>query len=154
MHFKIKAVPNCEEAVEKYYASHSTFHTGDSGLDLFCLTTQTIKANTMSNKIHLGIQVEAVNTSQNSSGFYLYPRSSTGSKTPLRLSNSVGIIDAGYRGELIALVDNMSDKDFTIQAGERYFQICAPTLESINFTLTNVLSETNRGEGGFGSTGK
>ena len=43
--------------------------------------------------------------------YYLYPRSSMGSKTPLRLSNSVGIIDAGYRGNIIGVVDNISDRE-------------------------------------------
>ena len=86
-------------------------------------------------------------------GYYLYPRSSL-SKTPLRLANSVGIIDSSYRGEIMAAVDNISEKDFEIKQGQRLFQLCSPTLEPINYIITDNLSETKRGEGGFGSTGK
>lgn len=86
-------------------------------------------------------------------GFYLYPRSSTGSRTPIRLSNSVGIVDSGYRGPLTAILDNVSDQPFVMHKGERYFQVCAPNLTPISFTVVDQLSDTTRGEGGFGSTG-
>ena len=56
--------------------------------------------------------------------YYLFPRSSI-SKTPLRLANSIGLIDGGYRGELVGMVDNIYDKDFHIKRGERYFQLVA-----------------------------
>ena len=85
-------------------------------------------------------------------GYYLYPRSSI-YKTPLRLSNSVGIIDAGYRGNIMACVDNHGSEDYTIKKGTRLFQICSPDLKELKFKLSNTLSETSRGEGGFGSTG-
>ena len=83
--------------------------------------------------------------------YYLYPRSSI-SRTPLRMSNSVGIIDAGYRGSLMVSVDNISDEGYTIKSGDRLFQVCASTLPPISFELSTTLSETTRGEGGFGST--
>ena len=68
------------------------------------------------------------------------------------MSNSVGIIDAGYRGPLMVSIDNISDDMYEIKQGQRLFQLCSPTLEAISFELTDVLSETTRGEGGFGST--
>ena len=68
------------------------------------------------------------------------------------MANSVGIIDAGYRGTIMAAVDNTSDEVYTVRPGQRLFQICGPTLEPVSFELTNTLSETSRGEGGFGST--
>lgn len=96
-------------------------------------------------------------------GYYLYPRSSI-VKTSFRLSNSVGIIDAGYRGEIMAVVDNIdSASNDTKVCINRYmppmsrmFQICSPTLEP--FIVKIVESEdslglTERGSGGFGSTG-
>ena len=94
-------------------------------------------------------------------GYYLYPRSSTGTKTPLRLSNSVGIIDSGYRGNIIAAFDNRdssNDGDFKVEKGSRVVQICPPEL-SYPVLVEIVdnesdLGTTNRGEGGFGSTGK
>ena len=92
-------------------------------------------------------------------GYYLYPRSSTGTKTPLRLSNSVGIIDSGYRGNITAVFDNISGMPFTIEKYQRLVQICPPNL-SFPFMVTLVENvgelsgETLRGSGGFGSTGK
>ena len=91
----------------------------------------------------------------------MYPRSSTGTKTPLRLSNSVGIIDSGYRGNIIAAFDNrdtMSNSSgFKVERGSRVGQICPPEL-SYPVLVEIVQNEsdlgtTNRGEGGFGSTG-
>ena len=83
--------------------------------------------------------------------YYLYPRSSI-SKTPLRMSNSVGIIDSGYRGDIMVSLDNISDEIYEIKKYQRLFQLCSPILAPISFELTNNLSETTRGEGGFGST--
>jgi dUTP pyrophosphatase len=85
--------------------------------------------------------------------FLLVPRSSI-SKTPLRMANSIGIIDAGYRGSLKVVVDNISENDFVIKEGTKLFQICSPNLEEINVILTDTLSNTERGTGGFGSSNK
>ena len=94
-------------------------------------------------------------------GYYLYPRSSI-SKTKMRMSNSVGIIDAGYRGELIAAVDTIgvygSEETIgPIPKFDRYFQICAPNLSPFSIRIVaseNELGKTERGAGCFGSTGK
>lgn len=90
-------------------------------------------------------------------GFYLYPRSSTGGKTPLRLANSVGIIDSGYRGPLISVFDNWKKDDFEIQEGQRLVQICSPDLTYPIYVILvdseEELGKTKRGSGGFGSTG-
>ena len=85
--------------------------------------------------------------------FKLYARSSTGSKTPLRLANNVGIIDKGYRGPLIACFDNLSEEDFLVEKNMRLVQICGSPLQDITFELVEELSDTTRGVGGFGSTG-
>ena len=94
-------------------------------------------------------------------GFTMVPRSSLGSKTPLRMSNSIGIIDSGYRGDLMAFVDclNYPDKfgdEFLIEKNSRLFQICSPNLGKIIVKIVSSeseLGETARGTGGFGSTG-
>jgi len=97
------------------------------------------------------------NTSILPVGFYLYPRSSTGTKTPLRLANSVGIIDSGYRGPLIAAFDNWKQDEFLVQEGQRLVQICAPDLSYPLYIILvdkeEDLGKTLRGSGGFGSTG-
>ena len=83
----------------------------------------------------------------------LVPRSSIW-RTSLRQANSIGIIDAGYRGHIMVPVDNISNEDYIIKPGERLFQIVHPLLKPIEVELTDTLSETERGSGGFGSTGK
>ena len=107
-------------------------------------------------------------------GYYMYPRSSL-SKTRLRLANSVGIIDAGYRGHLTGMFDvvnidnnnnsnnsnnnhNNSEADFWGRKFDRYVQICAPGLVPILVQVVDSIEElggeTVRGGGGFGSTGR
>jgi len=144
----LKILPENQE-VRDLYSNHSTYHEGDSGLDLFFPSDVVIGPNE-TKIIDLKIKCEAINLGINVS-YYLYPRSSI-SKTPLRMANSVGIIDAGYRGSIMVAVDNRSQESYTIEAGQRLFQICSPVLAPISFELVNALSDTSRGEGGFGST--
>jgi dUTPase len=96
-------------------------------------------------------------TGRYNTGFYMYPRSSI-SKTPLRLANNVGIIDAGYRGHLIGMFDLIYHPSHKIEQFDRYLQICAPGLVPILAELVNSTNdlgeETERGAGGFGSTGR
>ena len=85
-------------------------------------------------------------------GFFLMPRSSI-SKTPLRVSNSIGLIDAGYRGELLAPLDNISEENYLVKKGTRLFQIVNPSLTTFStIEIRDKLSETDRGSSGFGST--
>ena len=70
------------------------------------------------------------------------------------MANSIGVIDSGYRGELMVPVDNPTDDDYMIKPGERLFQIILPNLEEFEVEIVDELSETERGDGGFGSTGK
>jgi dUTP pyrophosphatase len=79
--------------------------------------------------------------------YYLYPRSSI-SSTSMILKNSVGIIDAGYRGNLKAKVSS----EQVAEKGSRYFQICAPDLKPIRVKVVDELTSTTRNTGGFGST--
>ena len=137
-------------------------------IDLFKINDQCVTRKSLSNKINLVITCSMMFVNNLASekkithcGYYLYPRSSTGSKTPLRLSNSVGIIDSGYRGNLIACFDNHGNDDFTINVGDRLVQLCSPNITYP--TLINIVSSQNKLElknstnrrmkGGFGSTG-
>ncbi len=93
--------------------------------------------------------------------YYMYPRSSTGTKTPLRLANSVGIIDSGYRGNIIAAFDNVdNDTDITygVETYQRLVQLCPPDISHPMYVRLvddiKLLGETARGDGGFGSTGR
>ena len=142
------------DQIKTAYTNHQHYNPGDSGIDLFTPETITVKPGETV-KINLQIKCEALhdNDENRNVSYYLYPRSSI-VKTPLRMSNSVGIIDAGYRGEIIACVDNIKDEPYTISLGDRLFQICAGNLEPIEFRVVNELSNTVRGSGGFGSTGQ
>lgn len=141
----------------------------DAGFDLFVPVEEVIQSNTLGYKMNHMIKCSMNRSvyaygspsSEKPVGYYLYPRSSTGTKTPLRLSNSVGIIDSGYRGNIIAAFDNrdtMSNSSgFKVERGSRVVQICPPEL-SYPVLVEIVENEsdlgtTNRGEGGFGSTG-
>ena len=92
-------------------------------------------------------------------GYYMYPRSSI-TKTPLRLANSVGIIDSGYRGNLGAKFDEIEGwVGWESEDYHRLLQICSGTLKPFRVVIVDTVEELNkygdteRGEGGFGSTG-
>lgn len=82
------------------------------------------------------------------------PRSGLAFKHGITVLNSPGTIDADYRGELKVLLVNLSQEDFTIEDGERIAQMVIAEHASANFNLVTALGTTERGAGGFGSTGK
>lgn len=144
MHIKIR--PH-NPAAREQYENHGHYHAGDAGLDLFIMENQVIKAGETA---PLKLQISCETTS--GQPYYLIPRSSI-SKTPLRMSNSIGLIDGGYRGEIIGMVDNIKTEDYEVTAGDRLFQLVAMDGSPISFELVDALSDTTRGTGGFGSTG-
>ena len=156
-----------EEFYEKYVKSvnshnDSLIHNShpDSGFDLY----SPCKIETKERTIKVSMDVKAAMYMVDPSGqlipcvYYLYPRSSI-YKTPFRLANIVGIIDSGYRGHLGCVLDvfDYSDKKESIcSIFTRLVQICSPTLEPFKIILVShdsQLGETERGTGGFGSTG-
>lgn len=133
-----------------------TNHYDDAGLDLYTVDDIVVPAHGMAT-LDFGIRCMRIMQTQMGSvaskcGYLLAPRSSI-SNTPLRMANSVGIIDAGYRGNIMAKVDNISGEDYTIKAGTRLFQICMPDLGPFSVQIGAVAKNTERGAGGFGSTG-
>ena len=125
--------------------------SGDAGLDLVATT---IISETPSQITYgLGIALEIPE------GFVglVFPRSSI-RKTRLQLSNSVGVIDSGYRGELQAtfnkITTTIENQKNDYKVGDRVVQIMIIPHPTIEFNEVNELSNTERGEGGFGSTGK
>ena len=125
--------------------------SGDAGMDL--VATTIISETLGSITYGLGIALEIPE------GFVglVFPRSSI-RKTNLQLSNSVGVIDSGYRGELQATfnkiqgIDNVERENYKV--GDRVCQIIIIPYPPIEFNEVSELSNTERGEGGFGSTGK
>lgn len=82
------------------------------------------------------------------------PRSGLAYKHGIGIVNSPGTIDADYRGEIKVLLVNLSNEPFTVHDGERIAQLVVARHETIAWQPTEVLSETARGTGGYGSTGK
>lgn len=83
----------------------------------------------------------------------IYARSGMATKRHLAPANKVGVIDADYRGEIIVALHNHSEEAQTIEVGERIAQLVVAPFYHVEFEEVDELSETVRGEGGFGSTG-
>ena len=136
------------EKAKKYYENHGHFHQGDAGLDLYVL--EDLEFDVGETKlIKLGISCQP----EDGVAYFLMPRSSI-SKTPLRMSNSIGLIDGGYRGEIMACCDNVKNVRYSVKEGERLFQLVASNCSEIEYEIKEELSDSSRGSGGFGSTGK
>lgn len=84
----------------------------------------------------------------------VFARSSMGVKHGIALSNGVGVIDSDYRGEIHVGLTNLSDSPYTIQPGDRVAQLAVMPVVQANVIPVAELDETDRGAGGFGSTGK
>lgn len=82
------------------------------------------------------------------------PRSGLAAKHGITVLNAPGTIDADYRGEIGVILVNLSNDSFTIQPGERIAQLVVAQYTQVSWQPTTNLEETDRGEGGFGSTGK
>ena len=132
----------------------------DSGFDILSDgVTLDFSISTYGVEMRLGAHFAAVDEKGNPVPYLLLARSST-SLTPLRMSNQIGLADAGYRGELIARVDCVSDSShYIIERGRRLFQVVQhnwlPWKDIIFVNNLNDLpaAPDNRGAGGFGSTG-
>jgi dUTP pyrophosphatase len=137
----------------------------DAGFDLIVPSEVVFNRDVDSKFIDMGIKTEMLycDVSRDvviSTGYYVYPRSSI-SKTPLMLANHVGIVDSGYRGSLIGAfrmllpLDSTEDESYTVEKYTRLLQICHPSLcpVFVVFVDEEQLSSTERGAGGFGSTG-
>ena len=121
-------------------------HPTDSGADLFALQRTVLPPHTVV-KVRTGIAVELP---ENTSGI-IWGKSSVESQGIKALA---GLVDAPYRGELIVCMYNLNDNEFVFEAGQKVAQLVVlPTLYP-TFEEAEELSDTNRGSGGFGSTGK
>ena len=120
-------------------------HPTDSGADLFALERTVLPPHAVT-KVHTGIAVELP---PNTSGI-IWGKSSVESKAVKAMA---GLVDAPYRGELIVCMYNLNDTEFVFEAGQKIAQLVVlPTLYP-TFEEVAQLSDTSRGEGGFGSTG-
>jgi len=150
-----------EESIKKHNESFIQNVYCDSGFDLFVPENVVFQNNIKPTFIDMKIKVEMVQCELSTdnlypSAFYLYPRSSL-SKTELIMANHLGVIDSGYRGSLIGAFRwiNHNSYNYTIESKTRLVQICHPTLSPFYIVIVNEneLTDTERGTGGFGSTG-
>ena len=120
-----------------------------AGADLYALDALTLAPGETA-RVHTGLALEIPD------GYVglIFARSGLATKRGLAPANKVGVIDADYRGEIMVALYNQSSATQTVEAGERVAQlVITPFLQAL-FEESDTLSDTVRGEGGFGSTGK
>ncbi|MEO0102499.1 MAG: dUTP diphosphatase [candidate division WOR-3 bacterium] len=122
---------------------------GSVGLDIVAAENKVIKAKS-SDIIKTGIAIELPPGVEGQ----IRPRSGLAAKFGIGVLNSPGTIDSDYRGEIKVILFNISKKDFLIKKGERIAQIVFSRTIPITWQEVQRLSQTKRGRGGFGSTGK
>jgi hypothetical protein len=131
----------------------------DSGFDLVVpnqvafdtqFATKFIDMRIKSEMVYCDVSIDKITNC----AFTVYPRSSI-SKIPLMLANHTGIIDSGYRGSLIGAFRSLSPQNYVVDRGSRLLQVCHPTLCPIYVVIVDEssLTDSERGAGGFGSTG-
>ena len=139
---KIKKI-NPEAIIPKYS------HEGDAGMDLFSCEDYNLKPGERK-LFAIGFQVEVPEGYE----MQVRPRSGMALKHGITVLNTPGTIDAGYRGEVGVILFNSSPEEYPIKKGDRIAQAVINKFESADIVESEDLSETSRGEGGFGSTGK
>lgn len=146
LHIKI-----LNDSLDDYYNNFLQHYQGDSGIDL--INPMNINVDPLQvGTIDFNIQCEMIDLQDNTySSYRLVPRSSI-SNTSFMMSNSEGIIDAGYRGNIKAKITNISLNKNNINQFDKIFQIVSPTLEPILIKIVTKLSSSDRNNNGFGST--
>ncbi len=121
--------------------------TGDAGCDLFSLENTEIKSGERV-QVRTGIAVEFPE------GYFgaIWDKSGLSHKHGLKTMG--GVVDSGYRGEIMVGVINLSQETYKLEAGHKVAQMIIQKIENVHIEESHELSSTERGEGGFGSTGK
>ncbi len=124
---------------------------GAAGMDLCALTNEPITLKPLERKlIPTGLKMELPKGYE----AQVRPRSGMSIKHGITLVNCVGTIDEDYRGEICIPIVNLSTENFTINNGDRIAQMIIAPVTKANIEIVTELSNTQRGEGGFGSTGR
>ncbi len=122
---------------------------GAAGLDLVAAEDKVIPTKSF-NVVATGIAIELPQGVE----AQVRPRSGLAAKSGIGILNSPGTIDSDYRGEIKVILFNLGEKDFLVKRGERIAQLVFARIERIEWEVVSSLSDTERGEGGFGHTGK
>ena len=142
---KVKIVNNSRHALPEYQTPLS------AGLDIRANLDESVTLRPLERAmIPTGLFVELPEGYE----MQIRPRSGLAAKHGITVLNSPGTIDADYRGEIKVILVNLSNEPFTIESGERIAQMIVARYEQIEWQPVEELGETERGAGGFGSTGK
>ena len=144
MEYKVKIKLINNEAKLPYRANE-----GDAGMDLFSIEEKIIKAGE-SELIRTGIQMELPEGTE----AQIRPRSGLALKHSITVLNSPGTIDEGYRGEIKVILINHGKEDFKVETQMRIAQMVITPVIQVKLERTEVLSNTERDKGGFGSSGE
>lgn len=145
MQIAVNIVKTHPDAVVPFYGT-----LGAACFDLYSTESTTVLPQCGSKFIGTGITFEIP------SGYVMlvYSRSGHGFKNDIRLCNSVGVIDSDYRGEVMVKLHNDGKEPYEVAKGERIAQGMIVPYNKVSFTVTDSLTDSERGVGGFGSTGK
>ena len=140
---KISMMAGCEELLP------AKAHADDAAFDLRSRVDMTVPVN-KSTLVPTGVFIELpINYEAQ-----VRPRSGLALKYNITLTNSPGTVDAGYRGEVGVIMFNHGPEEFTIKRGDRIAQMVIAELPVVELEVVKALSDSDRGEGGFGSTGR
>ncbi|OGD67288.1 deoxyuridine 5'-triphosphate nucleotidohydrolase [Candidatus Campbellbacteria bacterium RIFOXYC2_FULL_35_25] len=138
---KIKIQKISEDAVVPNYAK-----AGDAGFDIYSSVDEAITPGEMK-RISAGIKMEIPD------GYVGLVWDKSGVAFNNGVKTMAGVIDSGYRGEILIVLKNLSEKTFEIKKGQKIAQMLIQKIESPEIEVADSLGETERGDGGFGSTG-
>ena len=141
--FEVKVKKLSEKAILPSFA-----HPGDAGMDLFSVENKVLEPG-RSYLVKTGISIQLPKNTE----AQIRPRSGLALKHMITLTNTPGTIDEGYRGEIGVIMINHGRENFEITEGMKIAQMVIKPIFEVNITEVNDLSDTSRGEGGFGSTG-
>jgi dUTP pyrophosphatase len=126
-------------------------HPGDAGADLTAAESVTLRAGGGRARIRTGMRIAIP---EGYAGFVL-PRSGLAANHGITCLNTPGLVDSGYRGELmVVLINTDPDADYKVEVGDRIAQLVIQRVEQATFERVDELDDHQRGEGGFGSTGR
>ena len=120
----------------------------DSGVDLYSKEDVVIPAGVKGFLVKTGIRVEL----EKGYELQIRPKSGNSIKTPIRVI--LGTVDSGYRGEIAVILDNLANEDFKLSKDKAIAQAVLNHVPKIKFKIVEELSDTDRGQGGFGSSGR
>lgn len=144
---KIKLLDNNKEKRLPFYATD-----GSAGMDLTACIDSAIELKPLERMlIPTGIAIKLPSSEY---GAFIFARSGLATKKGITLSNCVGVVDSDYTGEIKVGIINLSQESYTLEPGERIAQMVIMPVCQVNFNVTDELEATERGSGGFGSTGE